>query len=1069
MKRMGGLKWLLLTLLGVVAVVPLAAQGVTTGAVRGKVTGSGGAAVAGAQLTLVNTQTGFTMTAVSRDNGLFGFENVTPGGPFTLSARAIGYRPVSQSGLRVSLGQVVTANLTMEQNAVTLEALTVTEQAASPLLSRSRTGASMYVTDSFIRRLPTLSRSFTDLMSTSPQVNGASAPSIAGQNNRYNNIQIDGGVNNDLFGLGTTGTPGGQVSERPISLEAVKDFQILIAPFDVRQGGFTGGLVNAITKSGTNQFHGDFFGYGQNQSLDRKTVDRGPLGTDVLNTFHEYQYGGTVGGPIIKDRLQFFAAVDLKSRASPFTGYLQGIDSVDKAAFGVTVAQADSVATWSKANLVDPGAVGQVTDHTPDHDIFVKLNGQLNAKSQLEVSFNHVTASDGSLIRSSSFSGYRSGYELGNAGYQINNTTQTARVRYNVALGSRYTNELLLGYQKIDDLRNPGMNTPLIFVGTGSAVAIGAERFSQGNVLKQKNYEVTDNLTIASGHHLFTVGTHNEFFQFYNNFFPGSYGVWGFASAADLYAGTPNHYEIALPLRPGGPLSQFKVNQFGGYLQDVWSTTPKLNLTYGIRLDAPMLPNKPDANPTLAAVQFTHYTDDGSHGTGSTDVVHTSDFSTAPLWSPRFGFNYDVNGDRSTLIRGGLGIFSGNPPYVWVSNAYANSGLTQETLTCSGAAVPTFTTNLASQPTSCASGGPPSPPVPSIVFFDHGFKFPQTLRGALGMDKQLGWGTVLTIDLLYTRTLNQFYLNDVNIQGVQSKETGEGGRLLYGVAGTPNGSGIASTIRVQRISTAFADVIRQSNSSGDNSYSGTLQLDKRFTGGVAFDAGYTYSKTKDRECLTSSISNSNLRFAVLQGPLDNRPLATSCFDVPNKIALSGVFNIPLGFQASLIYTGVSSTPFTYVVNNDANGDGLGGNDPIYVPRDSADITLKNPSDWATLSKYINSDPCLVKARGTVMERNSCRGPFQSYLNARLTKIFPTVNGQSLEVSLDIFNLPNLLNKSWGVIKYTTGFEDQAILNATGYDVNNQRSQYTLMNMSGLNAVQANSSRYKLLLSGRYTF
>ncbi len=1039
------------------------AQGVTTGAVRGRVTDATGHPVAGAVLTLVNSQTGLRNTVSSREDGLYNIENVTPGGPFTLSVRAIGYRPASKDGIHVSLGQVLAVDLELEQTTVTLAELTVTAEASTPLLSRARTGAAMYVTDSFLRRLPTLSRNFTDFISTAPQANGAS---VAGQNNRYNNIQIDGGVNNDLFGLGSTGTPGGQVNERPISLEAVKEFQILIAPFDVRQGGFTGGLVNAITKSGTNEFHGSVFGFGQNQGFDRKTVDRGPLGSDVLNTFHEYQYGGSLSGPIIRNKLQFFATADLKSRASPFVGYLQGIDSVDKAAFGVTQAQADSVATWATANLVDPGSSGQVTDNTPDHDIFVKLNGQVTSKSQVELSFNDVTASDGTLIRSSSFSGFRSGYELGNGGYRINNTTRTARLRYNVALGDRYTNELLVGYQQIRDLRNPSMNTPLLFVGTGSAIAIGAERFSQGNVLKQDNYELSDNLTMAFGHHLVTVGTHNEFFKFYDQFFPGSYGVWGFASAAALDAGTPNHYEIALPLRTNGPLAQFNVNQLGLYAQDIWSATPKFALTYGVRVDAPMLPTKPDANATLAAVQFTHV---NQGVTGSTDIANTADFSTSALWSPRLGFNYDVKGDQTTLIRGGIGVFTGRPPYVWVSNAYANSGLTQALLSCNGSAIPTFTAVLANQPTQCAGGAGANPPIPSIVYFDHGFKFPQTMRAALGLDHQLPWGMVATVDLLYTRTMNQFYLNDVNIQGVQSTETGEGGRLQYGVPGTPNASGIASVIGPKRISTAFADVIRQSNSSGDNSYSATLQVDKRFSNHLSFNAGYTYSKTKDRECLTSSISNSNLRFAVLQGPLDNRPLATSCFDVPSKIALTGVVDIPLGFQASVIYTGFSATPFTYVVNNDANGDGLGSNDPIYVPKDSTDITLKTPSDWATLNKYINSDACLNSARGTVMQRNSCRGPWESFLNARITKVVPTVHGQSLELTLDVFNLPNLISSSWGVLRSTTAFEDQAILNQTGYDVNNHRGQYTLMNTSGLNAVVASSTRYKLLLSGRYSF
>jgi hypothetical protein len=220
--------------------------------------------------------------------------------------------------------------------------------------------------------------------------------------------------------------------------------------------------------------------------------------------------------------------------------------------------------------------------------------------------------------------------------------------------------------------------------------------------------------------------------------------------------------------------------------------------------------------------------------------------------------------------------------------------------------------------------------------------------------------------------------------------------------------------------------------------------------------------------MTSSISNSNLRFAVLQGPLDNRPLSTSCFDVPSKIAITGVFDIPLGFKMSLIYTGQSGTPFTYTVNNDGNGDGLAGNDPIYVPRDSTDITLANGADWAKLNGYINNESCLNSARGTLLKRNTCRNPWQNFINARLTKRFPTLRGQAFEITLDVFNLPNLLSSSWGVIKSTTGFENQAILNETGYDITNNRGRYTLLNTTGQNVIQL-STRYRLLLSGRYTF
>ena len=433
---------MLLALVGLPAIA--AAQGVTTGAVRGKVTDDAGHAVVGAVLTLVNSQTGLRATVSSRADGLYNFENVTPGGPFTLNARAIGFHPASHEGIRISLGQVVAVDLKMVAAAARVSELTVRGEAASPLLSTARTGASVTVTDSFIQRLPTISRNFTDLISTAAQANGSS---VAGQNNRYNNIQIDGGVNNDLFGLGSSGTPGGQVNERPISLEAVKEFQLLIAPFDVRQGGFTGGLVNAITKSGTNTFHGSLFGFGQNQSFSRGTVDRGVLGTDVLTDFHEYQFGGTLSGPIVKDKLQFFVAYDRKSRSSPFSQYLQGDNSIDSVAWGgVTQAKVDSVTTWATANLVDPGSAGQVNRDSPDRNLFVKLNGQVSASSQIELSYNDVKASDGSLIRSSSFSGYRSGYELGNAGYVINNTTRTGRLRLNSALGGGATNELMLGY-----------------------------------------------------------------------------------------------------------------------------------------------------------------------------------------------------------------------------------------------------------------------------------------------------------------------------------------------------------------------------------------------------------------------------------------------------------------------------------------------------------------------------------------------------------------------------------------------------------------------------------------------
>jgi hypothetical protein len=1096
---------LLARVISIVAVATLAvsgallAQGITTGAVRGRVADSTGNPVVGAVLILTNTSTGIHYRGQSREDGLYSIENVTPGGPFTLEARAIGYRPERKEGFQVSLGQVVSLDFALTSSAVELEPLTVMA-AQDPLVSTARTGAAAYFTDSALARMPVLSRSFTDFMNNVPTVVGSS---IAGQNNRYNNIQIDGGVNNDLFGLGSTGTPGGQVGERPISLEAVKEFQVLIAPFDVRQGGFTGGLVNAVTRSGTNEFHGSAFLFAQNQGFGRKIVDRGQLAPDTLKTFHEYQYGLTVGGPVIRDRLHFFVAADIKSRVNPFTQYLGGNDAADLAGFGITKGTADAVANWARTTLgADPGTSGKVNNDQPDHDLFFKLNGQVSEASQVELTWNSVGASSQSLIRNSTWTCCRDGFELGNGGYSIKNTTNTVRMRYNAAFMGRYTNELLLGYSAIRDNRPPGMMTPLVFVGgdnAGTGISVGAERFSQGNKLNQDIYEVSDNLTIGFKGHLITLGTHNEFFKFHNEFFNGSYGVWAFANVDSLLANHPYHYEIALPLRTGGPTADFWVSQYGLYAQDVWTATPKLNFTFGVRVDAPRMeqPFKgqtpPAENATLGAVVFAHVN-------GDTDYAHTSHFSLANLWSPRFGFNYDVYGDQSLLVRGGVGVFSGRPPYVWVSNAYANSGLTQALLSCGPTSppttspnadtlVPTFVPTLGSvvngsptdQPTTCRNQPPlnTSNLKSSIVYFDHNFRFPQTLRAALGSDKRLPWGMVGTVDLLYTRTLNQFYLNDVNLRGIVGHSLGEGYRPLYGTISASSGSATPT-----RISSLYNDVIRQSNSNGDYSYQASFSLNKRFSNDLEFNAGYTYSKTYDRMCLTSSISNSNLRFAVLQGTLDNRPLATSCFDVPSTVKLSGTVNIPFGIRASLSYTGQSGTPFTYTVNNDANADGLAGNDPIYVPVNSGDIDIRvathptpsttvyvpSPASWDSLNAYINGESCLNNARGTIAARNTCRNPWTSFINFRLSKVFPTISGQAFELNLDIFNLPNLLSSSWGVIHSTTGFENMALLQQVGYSTAFGRGIYTIVKstIAGRNAIQL-STRYRLLLSGKYTF
>ncbi len=1065
-------------LLGACAVlVPVRAaraQGVTTAAVVGRLTDDAGGAVAEATVQLTNTSTGQRYGSRSGADGRYFFENVQVGGPYTIDIRALGFEPLQKTGVMLQLGQRLVGDYQMKRAAVQLAAVSV--EAANPLLSSSRTGAQTFVGESLLAHLPTLGRNFYDFIATVPQVVSASVPgiSIAGQNNRFNNIQVDGGVNNDVFGLSPTGTPGGQAQAHPISVEAIREYQVLIAPFDVRQGSFSGGLLNAVTKSGDNTFRGSAWGYFQSPAMV------GPfLSGKVSGVFHQDQYGFLLSGPVIRDRLHFFASVDIQARAAPLSGLSIGSDTSagkDSTGIGIRQVTADSVShVLLNQYGFNPGTYPGPIIPNPDKNVFGKLDYQLAQNSQVEVSYNFVDANQDVLVHNSTATGFRDGYQLSNSGYNIATRTNTLRGKWTAQLGSN-SNELIAGYQTVRDHRVIPNKVPLIFVGGDRAfagvlpatnLAAGAERFSQGNLLNQDIYELTDNFTIPKGAHVFTVGTHNEFFHFFNVFFPASAGVWAFRNVDSLIAGHPYRYEIALPLRPGGPNADFHVKQFGGYAQDQWTVNPRLNLTIGLRIDVPTQKAPPTDQKLL-----------------DTLGINTGEFPSGnALWSPRVGFNYDVTGDGTAKVRGGIGIFSGRPPYVWLSNAYGNTGLEQATLICDGSAVytgsnnaagnpdtvPTFTADPNNQPTKCGTQGVGSFGVSqaaaSVVYFDPNFKFPQNLKGSLGFDHQLPHGIVGTFDFLYTKAVNQFYLSDVNVVGPQGRLSGEGGRQLYGATPT---LATATSVAVLRKTAAFRDVIRHRNESADKAFQVTYQLEKHFSDHMEFIAGYTYSHVEDLFSLTSSIASSNYRFTALDGTIENRNLRTSVFDIPHKISVTGVFNLPAKVSVAANYIGQSGSPYTYVTQNDANGDGQGGNDPVYVPRDSADISLVTASDWSRLNAYIQGEPCLEKYRGALLQRNTCRNPWLNIMNMRITKGLPSLNGQRFELSVDIFNFLHLINHDWGVIRQTSGFEEANLLNAGGYDLVNNRFRYRLA-LPTKNAPSTTAQQWKVQLGLRYSF
>jgi hypothetical protein len=1038
------------------------AQGVTGAAVNGRIT-TEGAPVMAVELTLVAPSTGDKYTSITDENGNYFFDNVRPGGPYVLTATALGFVPTGRQGIILALGQRLKLDMVMRVDAG--ETITIIET-VDPLADPSRTGPATNLGGSTIARLPLQGRNFTDLAGTAPQVVGSS---IAGQNNRYNNIQIDGGANNDLFGLSGNGTPGGQSNAKPISIEAIDQFVIEIAPFDVRQSSFTGGLVNAITKRGTNEVHGSLFGYYTSKSLAGFRDD--PTFLD----FNTLQLGLSVGGPIIKDKLHIFLAADFQGRESAFGNQFQltGDATADMMASGFTTAEVDRFVTLLEGyGVQNPGNGLSTNTQNPDHNVFVKLSTNQIPKSQLDISYNLVEASSDQVTRApltavnlTTGANLRDGYQLSNAGYQQVNSTHTVRAKLTTNwAGGRLSNELLTGFSIIRDQRDMPQRLPLIMVRVGrvgssdSWLSAGGERFSHQNELDQNIFTFQDNLTWSIGRHRITFGTSNEYLDVRNLFLQAAYGVWAFDSLDSFMNGTASVFQRRFggsdQLDPG--TAKFSAFQVGAYVQDEWNIFDRLTITPGFRIDIPFL-SSAVTNDRLAS--------------NTTFPIDTGDVPSGNLLlSPRLGFNWNVEGNNNTIVRGGVGIFTGRPPYVWVSNAYVVNGLAQVQLTCAGATgVPAFTVDPDNQPSDCMGGtGTPTPPTNAgeVDYFDPDTKYPQNMRVALGVDRKLPLGITASGDFLYTRDVNGWYYEDANLVE-QDALSGEG-RFMYG---TINAMGRGVPMRVDTMN--LTQAVRTSNKNGGRVITGTVQVLKSFGKWVDASVAYTYSNSKDLMSLTSSQALSNFQFAPVDGSIYDRNVRPSAFDRPHKITITATASLPAGFNAGLQYIKQSGLPYTWTINGDVNADGISGNDAAFIPATAADITLQNPAQFDALNAFIESQDCLAGARGRLIQRGECRNPWLTLLNARVGWRSPVLGsgGERFELQLDVFNILNLLNDDWGVTRQAAPFEQVNLLQSVGFDMANNRPIYSFTMPSRVvsRVYSPTVSRWRIQLGARYSF
>jgi hypothetical protein len=1011
--------------LGAALVVALAGGAVrlsaqtTTGNIGGRVTNASGQGVGDAQVQVVNTETGKSVGGNTRSDGSYLVPGLEVGDRYRVSIRRIGFAPQVVEPVRVTLGQTTPVNFTIAEQATQLAAVTVTAAAEEAIIAPTQRGSQTTITDTLLRKLPTLNRNFTDFVQLTPQVS-TSGPGLSGGgvNNRYNNIQIDGATEKDLFGLGSTGQPGGQAGGKSIGIESVKEYQVLLAPYDVRVGNFSGLSVNAVTKSGTNNVNGSFYTYWRDRSMERDQP--------YLTAFNQTQFGASAGGPIVKDKMFYFINPEWQTQARPASGIAIGDPNVK-----VTQAILDQFSSaLTSRGMTGLGTADRVPVKNPLTNMFARFDFVLPWNSTLVLRDNYAHATQDVFSRSSATSGTPA-FPLTSWLYQFTSekNAPVAQLRTNFMNGAY--NEAIVAYTRIRDKRaTPGTLQPAVSVFDNNVAQFeaGTENSSQANQLDQDIAELTDNYTVPIGSsHRFTVGAQGQWYKVRNVFGQNLAGLWTFGSLDSLDAGTPRAYQVAVPVCPDGTLGgkgcdgavRFRAGQFAGYVQDEWTATPNFNITLGVRIDDPVFFTKPPTNP-LVQTQF---------------GINTADIPSGNLqYSPRFGFNWNATGDNRNQIRGGLGMFQSSPAYVWMANSFQNSGGVSgfANLNCNNpAAAPAFTSAAVTSPPQACRTAITAAAGSEVDFANPNLKFPQVIRGNLAYDRDLGNGYVATFEGLYTRAINSlFYYNLALVDNPVG--TGVDGRTLYGL--NPN----KPSLKVSTRNTVY-DVV---NRSQDYSYSLTGQLQKRFTRDLGGSIAYTRTQAYSIQDLTSSTAGSQYRFGrTYSGGQLETPLAHSAFETPNRIVGDVSYTLPTKTSLSVIYQGQSGVHFTYISSNDLNGDNQTLNDPVYIPTGPSDpkgpvfstaaFGVTPAQEAAAFDSFISSNSCLNSQRGHIMTRNSCDTPWMNEFDVSAEQALTTIRGQNISLRLDVFNIGNLLNKNWGRQITTSNFSPVTLYSASG--------------------------------------
>ena len=1012
---------------------------VTTSTISGVVKNEKQEVLVGAAIHATHAPTGTQYHSITNKSGVYVLPAVRVGGPYTIHVSFVGFRKGEEKDVNTQLGVTSNVNfILIDENQILKEVVVLSTR--NNIISKDRTGASQQFSRRDLQNIPiTGARTIDGITKYNPNGNGNS---FGAQDSRLNNFTIDGSQFNNGFGLGSSAQAGGRTGASAISLDAIEQLQVNIAPFDIRQSGFTGAGINAVTRSGTNEIEGSVY---QTQRDNSSTyVGDNARGTKVTaSKFDEKVQGFRLGAPIIKNKLFIFGNYESIERTEPGTTWFST---------GSPIATGTQISRPTYTQLSDlskfmqdkfnytTGPFEGYSNANKSNKFLVRMDWNINDKHKLTARYVHHDSEAEINVSNSTSAGFGNrtqsalAMSFQNSGYIIMDNTRSYVLELNSKLSNTLHNNLIVGYDKqIEDRAYRSQPFPTIDIKDGATTltSVGFDPFTPGNKLDYNTFHITNNLTKYADKHTLTFGFNYEKYQSNNLFFPASNGVYIFNSLADFYTAAnqslanggapstlvPSRFQFRYSALPNAvdPMQTLKTDRLDVYAQDEFQATENLKFTFGLRAAIVSFEQTALENPVVSALTF-----------AGGEKFNTGKLpSTQTLFEPRFGFNHDVFGDRKTQLRGGMGIFTGRPPYVFISNQVGNNGVLTGYIDASGAAATKY--GFTADPNKYFI--PSTPTLPStfdLAFTDENYKFPQVWKSNIAVDQKLPFGFIGTAEYIANQNLNAVYYYNANLEVPTGKFTGVDQRAKF--AGNDNGV---------RVNDNVSNAIVLTNTSNALFNSLTLKLEYPYQRGIFGSFAWTTSTAIDYMSAGSIASGSWTGARSVNGN-NELSLSNSDFLSPNRLV--GLLGYRLeygkGFGGAtsftLGYVGNQGNPFSYTIGGDMNGDRISNNELIFVPNKGSDIkfaplvvgtrTYTEAEQQAAFDSYIGQDKYLSSRKGQYAERNGSFIPMLNRLDLSVVQdIYVKVKGKknTIQIRADILNFGNLLNNEWGVSQRAT--------------------------------------------------